>query len=183
MFEVERKFLYEEEKVALLIKDAEFLFETQLTDIYYDDEDHSLWLSDIFLRERNGKLELKVGAQDNSGETKIYKEYEGEEIANVLSQPLSAYAPRITIHKHRRSYTLSNARIDLDNSIINNKTYRIGEIECVSEHKETDAHAQLDALFSTYDLKPVIHGPVFLYIKETNPELFEKLTQKKRIRE
>ena len=183
MIETEIKFLYEEDKVAALIENAEFLFEKQLTDIYYDDEDHALWLSDMFLRERNGTLELKVGLQDNSGETKVYKEYEGEEIAKVLSKPLTAYAPRITIHKNRRSYALPHVRIDLDESNINGKTYRIGEIECVSEHKESDAHTLLDQLFSTYSLTPLIHGSVFQYIKETNPELFERLTRKRRVRE
>jgi len=177
-FEIERKFLYEEEKIALLIENAAFVSEKKLEDIYFDDDEHSLWLSDTYLRKRNGKLELKVGVQDNSGSTTVYKEYVDEDVKAMLTKPLSEYMPRITVHKKRKSYTLAAVQIDLDETDINGRKYFIGEIECVLENHE-DARVLIDNIFSTYNLTPSSLGALYQYIKETDPDLFEALRRKK----
>ena len=174
MIETEIKFLYEEEKIATLISDATLLEEKELTDIYFDDEEFSLFLSDTYLRDRNGGLELKVPTQDNSGELKSYDEIT-KLIEKHLPKPLQEYAPAITVHTSRKSYEKDGVRIDLDIATINGKTYRIGELEITGEENAQNVENHLRAIIEQYTLTPVRYGKVFLYIKEELPELYTQL--------
>lgn len=173
MIETEIKFVYEEEKTALLTADATFLGKKELTDTYFDDDEYSLFLPDTYLRERNGMLELKLPLQDNSGIIRAYEE-RTKNIQDVLQKPLSAYAPQITVHTARKSYEKDGVRIDLDLATINGKTYRIGELEILDDE---NAETLLNALLTQYDLTPITHGKLFLYIRDELPELFTRLVK------
>ena len=60
MIEVEKKFILTTEQEKSLIEGADFLGEKKFTDIYYDDEDFSLTKKDLWLRNREGRFELKI---------------------------------------------------------------------------------------------------------------------------
>ncbi len=67
MIEVEIKCKPTPEQMAALLKDATFVSEEHLTDIYYDSATYELSTKDFWLRTRNDKFVLKIPAFDPTG--------------------------------------------------------------------------------------------------------------------
>ena len=60
MIEIEKKFHFTPEQEAKIIASATFLGEKIQTDTYYDTLDFVLTCKDIWLRNRNGRFEIKT---------------------------------------------------------------------------------------------------------------------------
>ena len=78
MIEVEKKFLINEDEIKEIVKDSDFVEEKKLVDVYYDTQDFTLTTKDWWLRNRNGKFELKVSIQGSKGSIDQYHEIDDE---------------------------------------------------------------------------------------------------------
>ena len=77
MIEVEKKCLATPQFLDFLKHNAIHLGERVLEDIYFDFEDLKLVQNDIWLRQRNGKYELKIPMSDHI-KSDVYEEIEDE---------------------------------------------------------------------------------------------------------
>ncbi|MFT4261636.1 MAG: CYTH domain-containing protein [Candidatus Woesearchaeota archaeon] len=178
MIEIEKKFVYDEYKIKNLVKDAVFLKDVRILNVYFDDEDNSLFKSDIWLRTRDGNYELKLPLGDNTGEVKSYKELDDlDKIKDALPKSLDSYKPFLKIETFRTKYKLGEVNIDLDKAIVNGETYFVGEIEIMSSSNDKKSHKVLDDLMKEYNLEPLKLGKLTLYLKDYNNELFNELIE------
>ncbi len=155
MFEVEKKFILTPEQEKSLIEGAEFLGEKKMIDICYDGPDYSLTRQDIWLRNRNGKFELKL-PMNVAIEERIsdqYRELETDEeilkyfgagsdenLTDFLAK--NKYVPICTFVTTRRKYKKEGFGIDLDSMDFG---YSVAEIECMVEDPSTDSTGSLRA--------------------------------------
>ncbi len=182
MFEVEKKFLLTEEIRERIIKSSEFIGERTFTDSYYDTVDYSLISKNMWLRERNGKFELKVSL--NKGLVDQYDEIEDEnkirgilQLQNTgdLKQDLNAegYTLYCTCKTIRSKYKKDSFTLDLDFVDYGDFTYTIGEIECMvtdkSEINDTVEKIIEFAKRENLEITPV-RGKVLEYLKRKNPQ-------------
>ena len=127
MIEVEKKFLVEPEDIERIVKGAEFLGEKTNKDTYYDMEDFKLMKQDIYLRERNGKYELKIGVRrkETRGVISTYRELNSEdgikreleisergELSELLGK--HSYQPFGSWTTTRKQYRSGEFGIDID---------------------------------------------------------------------
>ncbi|MFA4845821.1 MAG: CYTH domain-containing protein [Patescibacteria group bacterium] len=146
MIEVEKKFRLNKHQEEILTKDAEFLGFKINEDIYWDTDDFTLTKQDHWLRQRNGRWELKRRVHElghKLGGT-AYDEIENEEgirdflhlggagimEADVLT---AGYKPFATIRKERRSYKRDDFHIDLD---VCDFDYGVAEIELMVDRAD-----------------------------------------------
>lgn len=195
MIEVEKKFILTNEQQEQLIKNAEFIWEKTFTDIYFDDVNYSLTINDLWLRERDGKFELKV-PMNVSIEERVsdqYRELETEkDIAGHLN--LSAkrslreslrergYEPFITVTTVRKKYKKDGYSIDLDTMDFG---YNIAEIEYMTgdESKIKEATDKIIKYARGYGLSEgIVRGKVAEYLRRNNPTHFQVLIDTKVIK-
>ena len=192
MIEVEKKFLLTEVNKKRLIRDAQFLHEYVFTDTYYDTQDFSLTGTDIWLRSREDRYELKVPMQEAGARaTDQYEEMEEESairtflnlpsdgtLAEVLAS--NGYKPFCTCKTTRRKYQKSPFIIDLDVVDFDHFVYTIGEIELmVSRKSEIEGAVEKIIAFAKENqltMAPV-RGKVIEYLKRERPEHYHYLTQ------
>ncbi|XP_048254751.1 uncharacterized protein LOC124113041 isoform X1 [Haliotis rufescens] len=146
--EVERKFNITAETENKIKKlGGKLMKERSFSDIYFDNCDYCLTLSDCWLRKRENKWELKVASEGMSIKDRVsqYKEVTNEKeivsylksklkIANkcskvkdiIKSAVMSEFA---TILTTRKSYRLADCTIDLD---LTDHGFQVGEIEVVA---------------------------------------------------
>lgn len=195
MIEVEKKFLLSDSQEAALATGAEPLGKKTFTDVYFDDENFSLTTKDVWLRERDGRYELKIPLNDDieSRVSDQYKELETDsEIAEFLKlekdRPLAetvisaGYRPFCRITTTRRKYKKDGFIIDLD---LLDFGYKIAEIEYmvreVSEIKQ--ATQKIRDYAKKYGLEEgVVRGKVVEYLRRNNPKHFKALQEAKVIK-
>lgn len=187
MIEVEKGFNLTEEQERALIDGAEFLGEKKFTDVYYDDTQYSLTLSDHWLRKRDGRFELKV-SMNKPLEERISDQYEELESDEAILQYFKAeagktmasfleeknYKPFCTVvTTTRRKYRKEGFNIDLDAMDFG---YACAEIELMIE----DASSMEEATQSIiqFAAKHGITegnkwGKVIEYVKRNNPAHFQ----------
>ena len=196
MIEVEKKFILTPEQEKSLIYGAEFLGEKKNTDIGYDDADFSLTKKDIWLRNRNGKFELKLPMNEPI-ERRVsdqYKEIEDEDeikrhfsinnnetIADFLAK--KGYKPVFTINTARKKYKKDRFNIDLD---VVDFGYTLTEIEYIVDDELKIKHAT-DAIIEfakkhNMDTNTVVRGKAVEYIRRNNPKHFQALIDAKVIK-
>lgn len=165
LIEVERKFiLTENSEKKLLELGATLLWEKSFHDIYYDTPSYRLTLSDMWLRQREGRWELKTpvpGASITTSSTQ-YNELTDEKdivaelaIRLSLDSGMSESVKRVKEFVHigllkefcsftttRKSYGLQTCSVDLD---MTNFGVKIGEIEMVVVDRDRIPEA-LDAI-------------------------------------
>ena len=154
MIEVEKKLDLTPAEEARLLKGATFVNEKTFTDIYYDTADYVLTREDIWLREREGKWELKV-SRDRSL-NRLGDQYEevtdsAEILARLsldrvlkLNRALLAthgYRPFVELATTRRKYKKGAYTIDCDlvRYAGTDMVYRLAEIEAQATD---DAHRE-----------------------------------------
>ncbi len=144
MIEVEKKLNLTAEEEARLLHGATFLGEKTFTDIYYDTADYALTREDKWLRERDGKWELKINR--NRSLERLGDQY--DEIVNIpeiLSRlnldsrfnldrgelKKIGYLPFATVTTTRGKYKKDGYTIDLDIVTYADTgfIYRLAEIE------------------------------------------------------
>lgn len=198
MIEVEKKFTLTKEQEENLIRGAEFLGEKKFTDIYYDDANFSLTKKDLWLRQRDGKFELKI-PMNASIEERIsdqYRELENDEdilkyfnagsntsLEKFLDE--KEYKSFCKITTTRKKYKKEEFIIDLD---VMDFGYALAEIEYIVEdesrlNEATNAIIQFakkhnitsnDAIF--------VRGKVAEYLKRNNQKHLQALLDAKVIK-
>ncbi|MFH0890436.1 MAG: CYTH domain-containing protein [Candidatus Liptonbacteria bacterium] len=147
MIEVEKNYNLKPGDKERLTADAEFLYAKAIRDIYYDSPDWKLTRRDHWLRERNGRFELKVPLNNkpiSERETDQYRELETDaEIARELeldptgriSEEISekGYVPFVTIVTQRESYRKGDFHLDFDEMDFGFSTF---EAELLVEKEE-----------------------------------------------
>jgi thiamine-triphosphatase len=185
MIEVERKFLLEGKDEADLVHGAIFLNEKKFTDSYYDTKDLRITTRDWWLRERDGRWELKIAITSRTRLIDHYDEVNEEstilaklglpagEIGKVLQE--HGYQPFCTFTTTRRKFQKGPFIIDLDQT---DYGYQIVEVEYMVESKKEIPKAvrEILALAKEYGLKSgYVRGKVIEYLRRNDPRHLEAL--------
>ncbi len=192
MFEVEQNFNLSPDQTARLLTGAEFRHEKTILDTYFDTTSYALSCKDMWLRDRNGRFELKVPA-DMHGASVIdqYEEIENEEgIRRAIGLPRdgnmsddlakNGYQPFCACTTLRKTYLKDGFTIVLDEVSYRDSawTYKTCEIELLVETREQmpDASrrivefARANGLNSEYLL-----GKVVAYLQHERPKHYDAL--------
>jgi predicted adenylyl cyclase CyaB len=192
MIEVEIKCQLTPEQEATLLKDAAFMSEEHITDVYYDTPTYDLSIKDYWLRTRNGTFALKIPAPTTS--TTAAQRYELDTEQDIrrelklstdipLEQAIrnAGYKPLYTLQQHRRKYTKEGFTIDLDHATFENFSFDRCEIETlVKKPKDVDqATKTLIAFAHRHNITPLPMdhhaSKLATLIKMVNPHHFALL--------
>lgn len=133
MIEIELKFQVDEEEKKSLLFDAEFKKSKVNIDSYYDTNNFDLVKKDIWLRDRNGRFELKLPRTGNDQSATSYEEIEEDKkIKNYFSFDqnvelktslrLAGYRPFSTFKTERETYERDGITLDFDSTIFDQDT-------------------------------------------------------------
>ncbi len=188
MIEVEQKFRLDAEQEQKLVEGAVLDHEKINIDIYYDSEDLTLGKRDVWLRQRNGQWELKIGRRGyREGLATTYEELEDDtSIAEWFGFPgdnltdeirAAGYRPFVRIEKARRSYLRDGFRLDLDHCDFD---YAVAEIELLIESadQQQEANDRIARFAASIglDASPV-RGKVVEYLHRYKPDHYRALQE------
>lgn len=195
MVEVEKKFILTPAQEKALIDGAEFLGEKKNIDIGYDGPNFSLTTKDIWLRNRNGKFELKLSMNESIEEriSDQYKELEtdeeilkyfnadaGQTLQDFLDK--NGYKPILTIVTTRRKYKKEGLNIDLDSMDFG---YNVAEIEYMAEDEKIKEATNAIIEFAKkhgINTDSVVRGKAVEYLRRNSPKHFQALIDAKIIK-
>ncbi|MFA6511647.1 MAG: CYTH domain-containing protein [Patescibacteria group bacterium] len=190
MIEVEKKFEADEALAARAVKGLERKKTIHLEDIYYETSDFALTSKDNWLRNRNGRFELKMAVLRGDRNTRHpydnYKEIEEENaIRDELSLPRdlpfaetisqAGYAPFGPIITDRAEYKDGAFTIDVDH-LPGGRI--IVEVETLVEKNKdiTAAEERLASFAKKRGLSKEAHyGKIFEFLKINRPEHYQAL--------
>ena len=186
MIEVEKKFLIDQSILKKITKEAKFISQKKLVDIYYDTSDFKLTTKDWWLRNRNGKFELKVAVLGSKSSIDQYHEIDEEKgicqhlkitFKNSLSETLKQnnINPFAKIVSERKKYKKDNFIIDFD---ITDFGYSICEVEIMveNEFQIKQALERIEKFKTKNDLSPEpVRGKLVEYIYRHNPQHYQAL--------
>ncbi|NGX47428.1 MAG: hypothetical protein K1000chlam3_00801 [Chlamydiae bacterium] len=190
MIEVERKVHLRETDLKTIERLGTFLGSRILTDTYFDTPDFRYTTSDIWLRERECKFELKIGLRGVKGKVDCYEKVTDEkeileklglEKEKELSKALSKAKifPYATFQTVRRKYQIEEFSIDLDLAYFDDFIYRIAEIELVvnTESKVPQAEESLAIFIQRLGLdnNQPIKAKLLEYLSQKNPTHYQAL--------
>ena len=193
MIEVEKKFILTPEQKKALTDGAEFLGEKIINDKYYDDENYSLTKKDIWLRNRNGKFEVKLPLnvsiekrisdqyKEIEDEKEIKKYFKFDKNKSILgSLDYKGYKPFYIVSTTRKKYRKEGFNIDID---VTDFGYNVIEIEYMIEDnanlKETTDKIILFAKKHGIDTDTYVRGKAEEYLRRNNPKHYQKLVAEK----
>lgn len=183
MVEVEKKCHPTNEFLKILKSEAEKLGECVCKDICLDFPDLRLIINDIWLRNRNGKYELKIPIP---GEKKsdVYEEIENDEriLEKLKLKNFDDLIELTTLVTHRQKFKVGEFHIDLDEitSPGSNFSYSLMEIELMVEStaQYEDAQQKILKFMQEHSIKnEVVNGKWIEYVKNYRPELFKVMKQ------
>ncbi|NGX39231.1 MAG: hypothetical protein KR126chlam1_00554 [Chlamydiae bacterium] len=182
MIEVEKKVSLEEEDLSKIEQMGTYLGASIITDTYFDTPDFRYTTSDIWLREREARYELKVGVRGLSGTFDRYEEVVEErpilqklglDREKDLSQalPKAQIFPYASFQTIRRKYQIDAFTLDLDLAYFDDFIYRIAEVELMvsSESKIPQAEESLEEFLKYIGINTE---------KKVKPKLIEFLSRK-----
>ncbi len=140
IIEVEKNFDLNPGDKERLVAGAKLIAKKTFTDVYYDAADFRLTTKDYWLRQREGKWELKVplGETIHKKETDQYREFEGEEeIKKIIGPDWGRLKPLARIVTIRESWQKGEFHLDFDEMDFGYTTF---EAEIMIED-ENDVHA------------------------------------------
>jgi thiamine-triphosphatase len=195
MIEVEKKFRLTKEQRESIIKDAKFISERTFTDVYYDTPDYKLTTKDIWLRQRDGKFEIKISLKpDHRG--RLADQYEEIEDENIIREKIglekdgslcdalsdNGYNQFLVCTTTRCKYSKPPFTIDMD--LVTYKdddfTYTLAEIECMvsnqSDVPEAIQNIQSFAQSHGCELE-LIRGKGVEYLFRKKPEHYQALVK------
>jgi len=189
MIEIEKKFKLTSKELEQLIAEGTRLGEKQITDTYYDNATYDLTRGDMWLRERNGRFELKLPLGGKNGNVQTYHELEDDDsIRKALNlsfdQPFAetleaaGYSPFCTCKTTRTKYKIGEFGLDVDIADFGDFTYELAEIELMAESKEDvpEAEAKILEFAKSHGLSTgEIRGKILEYLARKNPEHFDAL--------
>lgn len=189
-FEVEKKFILNKEQKEKLLEGAKFLGEKKFTDIYFDNEQFSLGLSDMWLRKRDDEFNLKIPMREKKEEMiNKYHEVEGEmAIREIFAIPMVddfekdlesfGHKPFCIFQTTRQKYEKEGFIIDLDQADFGDWQYELVEIELLVESKEEmdEASEKIFSFAKKHDLEiDHVNGKLVEFMKRMMPERYEAL--------
>lgn len=177
MIEVEKKFSIDEAVIKRIEVDAEYISTVVYHDALFDDDHYSLISKDIWLRTRNGQVELKLPETDHSAGVDVYSEISGED--NVIKaldvRDLSSYKPISKLTTIRKKFKLGEFNIDIDSvsSELDDFVYDLMEVELmVASKDEIDfAMKRISAFANEYGLTNSADGKNIAYFKKHRPDV------------
>lgn len=190
MIEVEKKVYVREMDLKTIERVGTFLGSRIVTDTYFDTADFRYTTSDIWLRERECKYELKIGIRNTKGQVDRYEEITDEaeiikklglEKEKDLSKALSKAKiyPYATFQTIRRRYQIEECTIDLDLAYFDDFIYRIAEIEMVvnSESKVPQAEEAIQKLIKKLgmDAQRPVKAKLIEFLSQKNPTHYQAL--------
>lgn len=181
MIEVEKKFSIDETVIKRIEVDAKYISTVVYHDALFDDDQHSLISKDIWLRTRNGQVELKLPEADHSAGIDVYTEISGEvDVIKALGvRDLSSYKPVSQLTTIRKKFKLREFNIDIDSvsSEFDDFVYDLMEVEVmVASKDEIDfAMERISAFADEYGLIKPADGKNVAYFKKHRPEILRYL--------
>ncbi len=190
MIEVEKKIALKEADLKAIERVGKFLGSRILTDTYFDTSDFRYTTSDIWLRERECRFELKVGINGLKGEIDRYEEVTDEsqilqklglEKEKDLTKALvnAKIFPYATFQTVRRKYQIEEFTIDLDLAYFDDFIYRTAEIELMvtSMSKIPQAEESINRFIQRLGLdygRP-IKAKLIEFLSQKNPTHYQAL--------
>lgn len=186
--EVEKKVRLEPDQIKKITQNALFLKEMCIQDIYFDTPDYRYTTQDIWLRQRNGVFELKIGIKNSSMD--LYEEITEEksilialgiEVEEDMTKALfqNGIVSFCSFITQRKSYQLDALKIDIDEADFGDFNYSVAEIEMmVSDLNKVEQAEQIITEFlKDMDIDPSIPVPGKLkyYISCRRPEHYQAL--------
>lgn len=203
MIEVERKFLYPTEGTEHLLLGTTPLKSKTNSDRYFDTRDFKLTAREWWLRERNGRFELKIAKKQkhDGSPSDVFDELETDDeiytALELIQTPLglstdlsnAGFFPFAHLTTSRNSYTIGEFQIDIDTTqsetndspLVESSApfvHTIVEIEIMVEDESDIAAAQqkIDDFARARGLSlEKIDGKLLAYIRKNNPIQFEIL--------
>ncbi len=189
MIEVEKKFAMSEEDARRVLDGATFVKEVVMVDSYYDLPDRRLSLRDSWLRDRNGRFELKVASYAGEWKDQVVNQYKELETDEEISKALglagpgslrdalktAGYAPFSTIKTTRRKYIKDGFTIDMD---VMDFGYTISEIELMvsDESQMQEAVNKIMAFAKSHGLSTApVFGKLLEFLRLHDKDFFDKL--------
>lgn len=192
--EIERKVRLEPHQMQKIIQQAALVKEIQIQDSYFDTDDYQYTIQNIWLRQRDGSFELKVGIKKENGAIDRYEEITDEHlilnhlrldigvnVQTALSQKkLIPFCSFLTL---RKSYRLDEITIDIDDADFGDLRYRVAEIEMVVSDlsKMEEAEQKITHFIKEFDIDTSIPVPAKLsyYLYYKKPDYYQALVQSK----
>ena len=178
MIEVEKNFDLKPGDKERLIQDAKLIAEKTFTDIYYDTADFRLTTKDYWLRQREGKWELKVPLSEaiRKKETDQYRELEDEEeIKRAIGSRWGLLKPFAKIVTTRESWQKGKFHLDFDRMDFGYETF---EAEIMVQD-ENDVSAAEKKIMDFARERGIASAPgagkVIVYIQRNNPAHYQAL--------
>lgn len=178
MIEVEKKFQPTGEQLDALLKDAEFLGEKDLHDIYYDYSDYRLLKKGVKFRKRNGDYELKIKISNNTNKEidnviEIKKYFEIDlSLEGFIDEKLFSF---IEYDTKRKKYKKGDFIIDVDKMSFG---YECVEIEIIveNENEVPNANERILNLAKEYNIEiKKVPKKREEYFRLYKPELYKEL--------
>ncbi len=190
--EIERKVRLEPHQIQQIAKTAILVKETQIQDTYFDTDDYQYTAQNMWLRQRDGSFELKIGIKKENGAIDRYEEITdqhlilshlrldvGVDFPTALSQKnISAFCSFLTL---RKTYRLGEITIDVDDADFGDFRYRVAEIEMVVSDlsKMHEAEQKIGLFIKEFGIDTSIPVPAklsyYLYCKK--PDHYQALVQ------
>lgn len=190
MIKVEKKIALDENNLKVIERLGAFLGSRMITDTYFDTSSFHYTTSDIWLRERECRFELKIGIPSIKGEINRYEEISSEETIlkklglekeKNLNEALQTAKihPFATFQTIHRKYQIEKFMIDLNLAYYDDFIYRLAEVEITvdSEDEVTEAKASIDSFVKRLglDLQRPIKAKLLEYLCKKNPTHYEAL--------
>ena len=190
MIEVEKKVALNENDLKKIERLGTFLGSRFLSDTYYDTPDFRYTTSDIWLRERECKFELKIGIKGLKGGIDRYEEITEEAIIlEKLGLEREKELPKALLKAHifpyatfqtiRRKYQIEEYTIDLDLAYFDDFIYRIAEVEIIvsDESKVSKAEEALKQFLQKIGLDPnqPVKAKLIEFLSQKNPTHYQAL--------
>jgi adenylate cyclase class IV len=190
VIEVEKKFLITDKQLSLIKESTTFLKTETNNDKYYDYADFRLIKDRWWLRNRNGRFELKISrdATLRRDGAAVHDEIIGDD---AICKLLDVYNLQTLVDSgelqvigelttERESYSLDKFRLDYD--VVTNKksgfVYKLLEIEIMvnSPNEIEEATQEITKLADRYNLKmDKPRGKVIEFLYQLNPEAYSVL--------
>lgn len=169
----------------------------KINDYYWDQKNFWITKADWFLRNRNGKWELKVGDNSSKKNLNIYHEFNDlQEIAKRIKVDYKndqdfeqvlrdcGYFMMCPIHKTRTKLKINEFNIDIDEGGYGDNLFEIELM--VEDNSQIDkALEKIFKFVKELDItpKPKKYGKVIDYIKDKYPKLYKELIEEGLVQE
>jgi len=175
--EVEKKYDLLDEDLQIIDKNFNFISDKVVKDIYYDTEDFYLCKHNIWLRDRDGKLQLKYPCTDNLADINCYHEYYDDEAKQKLQTIIwtNKLIKLAEVTTHRKKYKTTWEWYDFTIDVDDFEFGKLVEIEISGEGSLDTLKEKIEAFRDFWRL----NGPEtrewkwLLMLKYQRPELYD----------